>query len=196
MHPAEQIIRAEHGALDAVLATLSMMVAHSRRVDRPPDFTALRALLFYVDEFPERLHHRKESAHLFPLLRQRTPEADAVLDRLEEDHRQGEAAIRALEHDLLRWEMLGEPHRTAFERNLAQYIDFYRSHMAIEEKVLLPLAERALDDEDWTQLNQAFGANADPLTGHPAVGDYEPLFTRMAQLVPAPWGLADAPRNV
>jgi hypothetical protein len=35
----------------------------------PPPFDVLRAMLFYIDEFPERLHHTKESELLFPKLR-------------------------------------------------------------------------------------------------------------------------------
>jgi hypothetical protein len=31
-----------------------------------PPFDVLRAMLFYIDEFPERLHHTKESELLFP----------------------------------------------------------------------------------------------------------------------------------
>jgi hemerythrin-like domain-containing protein len=33
--------------------------------DRDQFFDVLRAMLFYVDEFPERLHHPKESALLY-----------------------------------------------------------------------------------------------------------------------------------
>jgi hypothetical protein len=36
-------------------------------------FDVLRAMLFYIDEFPERLHHPKESDLLFPKLARRVP---------------------------------------------------------------------------------------------------------------------------
>ncbi len=32
-----------------------------------------RAILFYIDEFPEREHHPKESEHLFPAWRSGRP---------------------------------------------------------------------------------------------------------------------------
>ena len=63
-------------------------------------------MLFYVDEFPERLHHPKESELLFAMLRERAPEAREVLDRLDHDHARGEQSIRGLQHLLLGWEML------------------------------------------------------------------------------------------
>ena len=56
-----------------MLKSLTMMVAQSRRSGTLPDFGVMRAMLFYVDEFPERLHHTKESALLFPRIRERVP---------------------------------------------------------------------------------------------------------------------------
>ena len=63
-----EIIRDEHQALAAMLRSLSMLLAHARRHGAMPDFDVLRAMLFYIDEFPERLHHTKESELLFPRL--------------------------------------------------------------------------------------------------------------------------------
>ena len=71
--PTLDIIQQEHQALTAMLRSLLMLLAHSRREQRAPDFSVLRAMLFYVDEFPERLHHTKESQLLFPKLRLRAP---------------------------------------------------------------------------------------------------------------------------
>lgn len=80
-----------------------------------PDFAVLRAMLFYIDEFPERSHHRKESDLLFPKLHARTPLSRDLLDRLDEDHSRGERHIHDLEHTLLAFDMLGEPRRQALE---------------------------------------------------------------------------------
>ncbi len=71
-HPALTIIRDEHGALSAMLRSLSMLLSEHRRHGSLPDFSVLRAMLFYVDEFPEQLHHTKESELLFPKLRLRS----------------------------------------------------------------------------------------------------------------------------
>ncbi|MBY0234869.1 MAG: hypothetical protein K2W93_07810, partial [Burkholderiaceae bacterium] len=61
-----KVIQDEHGALAAMLRTIPLLLAEQRRRGVLPDFGALRAMLFYVDEFPERLHHPKESLLLFP----------------------------------------------------------------------------------------------------------------------------------
>ncbi|MCW5665425.1 MAG: hemerythrin domain-containing protein [Piscinibacter sp.] len=191
-HPCLTIIRDEHGALSAMLRSLSMLLAEHRRHGSLPDFSVLRAMLFYVDEFPEKLHHTKETELLFPKIRARCPEVAAVLDKLDRDHARGEKAIRDLEHDLLAFEVLGEARRTAFENAVDRYIDFYLSHMAIEEEQILPLALKHLTEEDWKELDEAFLANRDPLTGHEPPDLYRPLFSKIVMQAPAPIGLGPA----
>lgn len=183
------IIRDEHQALAAMLRSLSMLLAHARRHGALPDFDVLRAMLFYIDEFPERLHHTKESELLFPLLRQRAPALAPVLDQLDRDHAQGEAAVRELEHALLAFEVMGPSRRDAFEASAQRYIGFYLTHMALEESHVLPAAREALCAEDWLALDAAFEANRDPLTGHEPADEYRALFRRIAMAAPAPIGL-------
>jgi hemerythrin-like domain-containing protein len=193
-HPALTIIRHEHGALSAMLRSITMLLAEHRRRATLPDFSVLRAMLFYVDEFPERLHHTKESQMLFPKLRQRSSEAGAVLDRLDRDHAGGERAIRELEHLLLGFEMMGdtsegEQRRTLFEDAMQQYVAFYLDHMRVEESEILPLAQRVLTDDDWKELDAAFLKNRDPLAGAEADEVYRGLFSRILGSLPAPLGL-------
>lgn len=183
------IIRDEHQALAAMLRSLSMLLAHARRHGALPDFDVLRAMLFYIDEFPERLHHTKESELLFPMVRARAPALAAVLDRLDDDHARGEAAIRELEHALLAFEVMGPSRRDDFEAAVQRYIGFYLEHMALEESQVLPAARAALTADDWLALDAAFDANRDPLTGHEPADDYRALFHRIAMAAPAPIGL-------
>lgn len=188
-HTTIRIIRDEHSALSAMLRSIVLLLAQHRRQGTLPDFAALRAMLFYVDEFPEKRHHRKESELLFPKMRARTPISRELLDRLDDDHARGERKIREVEHALLGFEMMGEARRQAFEQAVERYVDFYLAHMAMEEREILPLAEKVLTDEDWSELDRAFSANRDPLTGCEPEPDYGALFTRIVNAVPAPIGL-------
>lgn len=188
-HPSLLVIQDEHQALAAMLRSMVLLVQQSRREQKSPDFDVLRAMLLYVDEFPERLHHPKESELLFPALRLRCPELAATLDRLDAEHARGELAIRQLEHALLAYEVLGEPRRQAFESALDRYVDGYLAHMATEESAVLPAARQHLNESDWLTLDAAFASNRDPLTGHAAEGSYEPLFRKIVQNAPAPIGL-------
>lgn len=188
-HLTTTIIRQEHAALAAMLRSVLLLLAQHRREGTLPDFGALRAMLFYVDEFPEQRHHRKESELLFPKLRGRTPLSRELLDRLDDDHARGERKIRNVEHALLAFEMLGKSRRQAFEQAIERYVDFYLEHMALEEREILPLAEQVLTDGDWDELDAAFRANRDPMTGQEPEAEYEDLFTRIVNALPAPIGL-------
>jgi len=189
IHATTRIIRQEHAALAAMLRSIVMLLEQHRKKGTLPDFAALRAMLFYVDEFPEKRHHRKETDLLFPKLRARTPMSRELMDRLDSDHAWGERRIRNVEHALLAFEMLGEPRREAFESAVNDYVDFYLNHMALEEREILPLAERVLTENDWRDLDEAFSQNRDPLTGQVADLEYNALFTRIVNIVPAPIGL-------
>jgi hemerythrin-like domain-containing protein len=188
-HPSLQIIREEHQALTAMLRSISLLVDQHRTRGTPPAFEVLRAMLFYIDEFPERLHHRKESELFFPLIRDHRPDAAEVLDRLDRDHSQGEKAIRELEHALLAWEFMGDSRRSAFEEALARYQGFYLAHMRQEEEDIIPLALEVLTEADWRVLDEAFAENRDPLTGHAPQAQYERLFSKIVNSAPAPVGL-------
>jgi hemerythrin-like domain-containing protein len=188
-HPSLTILREEHAALAAMLRSIPMLLDQQRRRGQPVPFDVLRAMLLYVDEFPERLHHPKESRWLFPAVRRRSDAAAEVLDRLERDHERGERAVRELEHELLAYEVLGEPRREAFEQALRRYVDGYLEHMRLEEAEVLPLAEQVLTADDWRELDAAFLANRDPLTGHEPQEVYRPLFERIVRRAPAPVGL-------
>ena len=193
-HTTIRVILDEHAALSAMLRSILLLLAQHHRQGTLPDFAILRAMLFYVDEFPEKRHHRKETELLFPKLRARTPLSRDLLDHLDGEHASGERRIRDLEHALLGFEMMGEPRREAFEQAAERYVSFYLAHMAMEEQQILPLAEQVLTDEDWADLDEAFGANCDPLTGHEPEAGYRALFTRIVSIVPAPIGLGPSSR--
>lgn len=189
-HESVRIIHEEHAALAAMLQSLRMMIQRGPGDAPEQFFDVLRAMLFYIDEFPERQHHPKESSLLFPPLRVRAPHLKGTLERLERDHDRGEAAVRELQHLLLAWELLGESRRSAFEVAMLRHLDFYLEHMRVEETEVLPEAVRHLTPQDWAALDAAFAGNQDPLTGkYPRDPLYDRLFTRIVMRTPAPIGV-------
>lgn len=185
-HAAIHILREEHQSLSAMLSSILVMLSQQRAANPAPlDFAALRAILFYIDEFPERRHHRKESDLLFPKLRARTPLARELLDRLESDHARGERRIRDLQHALLAYEMMGEARREMFEKAARKYVDFYFAHIATEEMEILPLAERVLSERDWEELDEAFTSRRDLPQAQAHEAEYRELFERVAAAAPS-----------
>lgn len=185
-----QIIRDEHASLAAMLQSMRMLVDKGPGDGRKPFFDVLRAMLFYIDEYPERLHHPKESNLLFPKVVKASPKVLGAIDRLERDHMYSEKAARDLQHLLMSWELLGAARRAAFDEAFKKYVDFYLDHMRLEEEVILPEAEASLSAQDWAEVDAAFEQNADPLTGkYPPTTEYEKLFSLIVQRAPAPVGL-------
>jgi hemerythrin-like domain-containing protein len=154
-----------------------------------PDFALLGAMIYYIDTFPERLHHPKEDRYLFRLLRMRCAAAAKLLDRLEEEHRTGAGKIRALEQSLARFQQGGIKEFAAFADAVDAYADFHWEHMRSEENEVLPLAEKHLTVGDWEAIDAAFTDHRDPLFGSAAGQAYEELFRRIVNLAPPPIGV-------
>ena len=186
---ALQIIRDEHTAVAAVLRSLTMMVERGPGDEPERYFDVLRAMLFYIDEFPERRHHPKESDLLFPKVARSAPELMPVIRRLEDDHMKGEGRVRELQHLLLAWELLGEARRPVFSKATQEYVRFYLDHMTTEEKQVLPVALDKLTDQDWAELDAAFAHERDPLASGERDPSYDRLFTRIVMKAPAPIGV-------
>ena len=185
-----RVIRDEHATLSAVLKSILMMLDHGPGDAPETFFDVLRAMLFYIDEFPEREHHPKESNLLFPKVVRAAPETMEAVARLERDHMNGELAVRALQHQLIAWELLGEARRPVFEAAARAYVAFYLEHMKLEETVILPAAEKTLNAAEWHELDAAFGSNRDPLSGsYPRDAAFDRLFTRIVMKTPEPIGL-------
>jgi hemerythrin-like domain-containing protein len=187
-HATIAIIRTEHHALRRVLDALVRTLTEHKSTNAPLDFAAMRAMLFYLSDFPERLHHKEESSLLFPRLRLRSPRLHGVLDRLDREHEQGRMALLELEHELLAFEMVGKVRRDDFEQALRRYVDFYSAHMRVEETEVLPLAEAVFTQRDWAELDTVFSLNHDPLTGYPPTDEYSVVFDKIASAISAPNG--------
>ena len=189
-HRSLQIIRDEHSSLAAMLQSMRRLVDMGPADEPEKYFDVLRAMLFYIDEFPERLHHPKETELLFPPIAQRAPEVAEAIARLDSEHAGGEAAVRELEHLLLAWELMGESRRATFVEALDRYITFYLEHMRLEETVILPAGLKHLSPEDWAAMDAAFASNTDLLaTGIRPDPAYERLFSRIVHSAPPPLGM-------
>ena len=78
-----RIILDEHAALAAMLRSLVMMLKQGPDDAKPEAFfDVLRAMLFYIDEFPERQHHPKESGLLFPKVMRVSPDTRPTIEQL------------------------------------------------------------------------------------------------------------------
>ena len=187
-----RIIHDEHASIAAVLKSLRLLEQRGPGKDPQGFFEVMRAMLFYIDEFPERQHHPKETEWLFPRIAERSPEVAHAIEQLDQDHEGGEAAVRELQHLLTAWELLGASRRQAFSSALERYIDFYLAHMRLEETVVLPAALAHLSAADWEAIDHAFSTNDMLLTpGVQRDPAFDALFSRIVRAAPSPYGLGD-----
>ncbi len=185
---AIRIIISEHRALTAVLHGMLFLLRHDRYGISKPNFDLLGAMMYYIREFPARLHHPKEDAYLFRLLRQRHPAIAPLVDKLEAEHRSGTAKLGAMEQTLARYQQEGDAQLPAFYAAVAAYAKFHYAHVRAEEDEVLPAAADFLTTTDWDEIDAAFAGHTDPLLDAEAGFEYEELFRRIVRLAPPPLG--------
>lgn len=188
MNKAIRILRDEHRSLAAVLHGLRHLAQSSHDASARPKFEVFRAMLRYIDEFPERLHHPKEDAYLFARLQTRAPETAPLIDALRAEHIESAQRVRTLEKALDRYEHSWPHWSGPFIAAVEDYAEFHRLHMRREELEVLPAAERALTEADWHEIEAAFAGNEDPIADL-REQDLAQLYTRIVSIAPAPIGL-------
>lgn len=143
----------------------------------------------YFEAYSNSFHHARESDVLFPRIRSRTDRGDAILARLDEDHRGAHRQLVRLRH------FATHPNRFMPEnlRGLAAEIEAFiaglEEHLRLEEEHCFPLARAVLTAEDWRAVDTAFAARTDPLELDDPAEAVALLRARITQLLPSPMGL-------
>ena len=187
---AIQKIRDEHRSISAVLHGLKQLARDAQDARVKPGFEVLRAMIRYIDEYPERLHHPKEDEYLFSRLEARAPQAKPLVAALKAEHEQGARLVRDLERALVFFEDGWPAGAREFLEAVDAYAEFHWKHMRKEENELLPLAEKLLEPADWKEIDAAFDVNRDPIADI-RERDFESLFTKIVNLAPAPIGFGE-----
>ena len=193
MPKALNVIKDEHRSLGAILHGFLYLVDEIRAGRMQPDFKLLHAMLYYLENFPEKLHHPKENEFLHHYMRLRSPDAAAILDVVEEEHRQSRAQSEAMIGALADYEQLGDAHRDTFLDAVKHYAEFQWRHIEREEDQVLPLAIAILTPDDWSAIDAAFSAHQDPFTSYENIKEFRHLFREIVRLAPPPIGVGPAP---
>lgn len=188
---ALSIIRGEHRTLTAVIGALEHVAVDMAAGKLTPDYKLLWSIIYYIEEFPERLHHPKEDSVLFPRIRAHTHDIDDVLDDLGHQHVSSHPHLDYLKTLLGRMEaeIPGAPQE--FAEKVATYASFHWKHMAQEESVVLPKAAEVFTGRDWAEVAASFAENKDPLQDGSAQNSewFRQFYRRIVTLVPEPWGV-------
>jgi len=189
---ALNIIKDEHRSIAAVLHGMQELVRRIRERGEKIDPRVFRAMLYYLDTFTERMHHPKEDRYLFAPLRRLGAGPDALIDELEREHAEGDAALRRVEQCLIRYEEGGDREFPEFASEVDRFVEGYWEHMRKEEEYVFPLAAQLFTPSEWDAIDRAIRANADPLASDRNERDFRALFSRIVSLAPPPIGVGPA----
>jgi hemerythrin-like domain-containing protein len=180
------LIKDEHRALARMLGAMQALIARYRDAGAERNFELFDAMLRYIENVPDCLHHPKEDQVLFPALASRTGEGKKLVAELERDHARGEPMITALRGAFHAFSYGTVNGLNLLATAVDEFAEFYWDHMRKEERQLLPLAVAHFTAEDWQRVASAFGDNTDPLFGAKLADDYRELYRHIVELTPAP----------
>ena len=180
------LIKDEHRALARMLGAMQVLVARYRddRIER--NLELFDAMLRYIENVPDRLHHPKEDRVLFPPLAERSGKGKKLVAALERDHARGESMIATLRDTFHAFSYGTVNGLNQLATAVDDFAEFYWDHMRREEEQLLPLAADLLAAEDWQRVASAFGDNTDPLFGAELAEEYRELYRCITELTPPP----------
>jgi hemerythrin-like domain-containing protein len=138
-----RVVRREIGALPALVRDAAGRPARAKRVAAHAS-----EMLDFL-----HVHHQGEDQLVWPLLRERVSFDDALIDRMEEQHRSVSAAIAAVRRDLRSWAGLAD---AATGDRIAETIESMLTvllpHLTEEEERVLPEVARTFSQSEWDAL--------------------------------------------
>ncbi|HCY62476.1 MAG TPA: ABC transporter [Oxalobacteraceae bacterium] len=193
---ALNIISAEHRGMWRLTTALESIARdmHQSGADAPAEVIAM--MLDYLGSYIGQMHHPKEDAYLFRILRERSPQAVADIDMLQSEHFAEAQQLASLHSTALAVARGERAARPAFFESLDSFIDHTRKHIRHEETTVMPLAREVLTEEDWREIDAAFLNNDDPLFGANAKAEFAELRANLVRLAPDPVGLGGAPAAI
>ena len=97
-------------------------------------------------------HHESEEEVVFPLLRSRCPDVDALVDQLAQQHEEALMLLATARQWLAAWPGGGDAVQLEVVGALGSLRTHLVDHLEEEERLGLPLAAEYLSAEEWGQL--------------------------------------------
>ena len=160
-----------HDALRRDLARLQTALPGSP----PPGDARRRPLAGHIDWMMDFLHrhHHGEDTGLWPLLRQRNPQAGPLLDRMEADHARIAPAAGLLRQAAGRYATSGsELPRANVAAALSALAEPLLPHLRGEEDDAMPLVSATLTDAEWRAWDQQHNVRGKSLSQLAAEGHW------------------------
>ena len=177
------VLLEDHRAIRIVVKILQSALNDIAAFGKSPDFALLSAVLYYLDDYPERVHHPKEDKYLFPAVRRRTNRLEATIQRLHKDHERSAQMLVQLERELVHLQGGAPQALQRITASATRYAELLEVHMETEERLLSDVRNE-LTEDDWRDLAQGLGAQRDPLGGDTTSQEFRLLRLRILSALP------------
>jgi hemerythrin-like domain-containing protein len=144
---------------------------------RTPDYSLMRSIIVYIQEYPEQIHHPMEDM-VFSILLERLDDAEdnvEFVQRIITEHTQLEDVTRRLRESLESM-LKGMVPEETLKQQLSEFLAGMRQHIIMEETELYPLIQKVLTNKDWNKLQSMLPILDDPIFGRRTRDDYERLY--------------------
>jgi len=145
-----------------------------------PDYSLMRSIVVYIQEYPEQIHHPLEDM-VFSILLERVDDVEFV-QKLMTEHTQLETDTRIL-RDSLESLSSGIVSREELVRQLSKFLVGQRRHIYTEEVDVYPLVQNVLTKEDWQRIQSMVPILDEPIFGRLTRNDYERLYREIEDTV-------------
>lgn len=154
--PTAQLV-AEHDRILVLLQVIDCLADLAEGAEPPVE--AMAQALDLVRRYADELHHGKEEQQLFPRLEQAGMPVDfGPVACMRHEHEEGRACVAAMQEALEALRSGQEGAGLAYSRSSRAYTQLLRDHIAKENQVLFPMAERMLEPGVKAELLRAFAA--------------------------------------
>lgn len=178
---ATQILMEEHRIIEQVLGALER-AAHRLDTGMPIQAGFFIEAADFIKGFADGCHHKKEEGVLFKSLTQRglSEQAGPVAVMLAE-HEQGRIFTRAMREAALKLNAGDQSAKQAIIHNARGYASLLRQHIAKEDGVLFPMADRVIPPDDQGKVADDFERIEEEETGEGVHEKYLALPEKLAK---------------
>lgn len=184
MKPVE-ILMQEHRVIEVALSCLEAMVEKTeieKRLEREP----AEQIIDLIRNFADRCHHGKEEDRLFPaMVAKGMPSEGGPIGVMLMEHDMGREFVRQMANNIDAAANGDAASLQEFTQAAHGYINLLRAHIQKEDRILFPMADRFLDDDDQKKLLAEFEHVE---SDHMGAGTHE-RYLKLAETLAAKYGV-------
>ncbi len=184
MRPVE-ILMQEHRVIEVALSCLEAMVQKAEADNRLEQEPA-EQIVDLIRNFADRCHHGKEEDRLFPaLVAKGMPKEGGPIAVMLAEHDMGREFVGRMAQSIESAAQGDQQGLQEFSSAAYGYINLLRAHIQKEDRILFPMADRFLNNEDQKALLAEF---ARVESDHMGAGTHE-RYLKIAETLAAKYGV-------